>query len=698
MPVIGSKSCAPVGHTHCGPGFVPEPSGWGCTEVMPETACTGATMEVLGRAQCQDVGDCSAPFPPPGATVFVSTDGGVDATHFLSIAAAMAAAPDGGVIAVEQGTYVEELSVTRSVTLAGRCAAKVVLQAPDPSNNPGLDVDNAAAVTMSGMTVTGFFYGAIVRAGSSLTAQHTVFDANQIAAIQVKGGTLELDDSVARNGVPDNSTGDWGVGLYVEAGGKATLQRVSVAHNAKGGVIGQDRLTQLVLDGVIVRDTRLYQGVNGDGVVVVDGASAQITNSALVHNFEAGLLVEAASLDTRATLDGSVIRDTVPRTVAMVNPMDPAHKQYGGDAIEAQGRVSVTVTNSSLLRSGGDGVVVIVAPAHADLTDTTVFSSLVTPNGDGSVGFVLQAGSRGTLTRTALVSGTAGGAQAQGPGTSLSLVDSLITDSLNLGTKPVGQGLDIAYDAGVSLSGSAVTASSGEGLLLGYGAAADITNSVFGWNTSFPDGTLGRGIEVRNAATLNVTSSALVAAREVALVVTDQGSFAQVSGSVVRDTLGDVDGFAGRGVNVQNGAHLLLSDSLVSGNRDVGLMVAQVGSTAVLQSTVVTGTLPRDMDGHFGIDVASMVNGRLDLRQSQVLSSSSIGLVVAQASATVQACLIAHNPVAVQVQNGSMLSQVTDLPMTVGPLDVLITEDTLFDDNATRVGTGEVPLPEPPTP
>lgn len=688
MPVIGSTSCVGVGNTVCGPGFEPEASGWGCTEVMPSALCTGATMEVLGQTQCQDVGDCSAAFPPAGATL-VTPDGG------LTLAAAIAAAPDGGVIALDTGTYVGALTLDRDVTLVGRCAAKVTLQAPDPANYAGLDVGAGAAVTVSGVTVTGFFNGAIVRTHGALTAQHVVFDGNQITGVQVTGGTLELDDSVVRNGVPDG-TGDWGVGLYVVMGGKATLKRSSIAHNLKGGIIAQDRMTQLLLDGVVVRDTRLSAGVNGDGVVVVDGASGEIHNSALVHNSEAGLLVEAAALDTRATLDGSVIRDTVPRTVAMVDPMNPSNKQYNGNAIEAQGRVSVTVTKSSLLRSGGDSFVTVVAPARAEVSDTTIYSTQVAPNGDARAGFVLQAGSTATLTRTAIAQSSACGAQVQGSKTSLELVDSLIDGTLALGSKPSGQGIDVALDAGVSLSGSAVTGSAGVGLFLAAGGAASATNSVIGWNTSFPDGTLGRGIEGFGKVTLNVASSALVANREVALVVGDVGTFAQVTGSVIRDTLGDTDGFAGRGVNVQQGAHLLLDDCLLSGNRDVGLMVAMAGSTAVLENTVVTGTKPRDMDGHFGINLSAMIGGRLDLKKSQVLNASTIAVIVAQGAATIESSLIAHNPVALQVQNGSMLQQVPELPMTVGPLDVLVTDDTLFDDNATRVGTGDVPLPEAP--
>ncbi|MEO8875284.1 MAG: hypothetical protein ABI461_06845, partial [Polyangiaceae bacterium] len=115
MPTIGNATCVPVGTTSCAAGFSADPSGWGCVAIESATACTGATMEKLGSTSCVPVGDCAAAFPPAAATLFVSPGATVDATHFQTIAAALAVATDGVTIAVDAGTYAESLIIAHSV-------------------------------------------------------------------------------------------------------------------------------------------------------------------------------------------------------------------------------------------------------------------------------------------------------------------------------------------------------------------------------------------------------------------------------------------------------------------------------------------------------------------------------------------------------------------------------------------------------
>src|SRR5262245_5585242 len=128
MAKLGSAECQPVGWTSCPDGFEADPSGWGCRDVSPSASCTGATRASLGTTTCAPVGNCSAAFPPPGATLFVDDDytaAELDGSHFAEIADALAAASDGDVIAVEGGAYTHGLALTHSVTVVGRCAEQV---------------------------------------------------------------------------------------------------------------------------------------------------------------------------------------------------------------------------------------------------------------------------------------------------------------------------------------------------------------------------------------------------------------------------------------------------------------------------------------------------------------------------------------------------------------------------------------------
>jgi hypothetical protein len=693
MPVIGSTTCAKVGHITCGPGLTPEPSGWGCTEVMPATRCTGATMEVLGSPLCQNIGDCNAPFPPANATLFVGFDAGLDATHFATLTDALAAAPDGGVIALEAGSYFEELTVTRSVSVIGRCAQKVLLQSPAGPQVPGFDI-KGGDVTLSGMTLTQYFNGILVRPDAGVHIDHCVLSQNEITGINATGAALDLSDTVIRESLRDSSTGDWGIGLEATGGSTVKAHRISISHNIKAGIDVEDKGTQVVLDAVVVRDTLAgVGGKNGDGIVAFDGPVVTMTGSAIVNNVEAGLSIEGPTTLVTFTIDQSVIRDTQPRPVPGVDPMNPANKQWFGSNIEAQAKVSVTMTNTSLLRSAGESMLVFVAPAQATISDSTLYSTLLNPDHYPQAGLLLQNGSQVSMLRSAIAEVQGASVQSQF-GNHLSMVGCVIADSLATGTPPFGQGMQVEYDGGVVLSGSAITGSDGVGILLGGKSTLNVDTTVIGWGGQFPDGGQGRGIDAIGGSTLVMSTSAVVQSGDVGVIVAEPGTFAQITGSVVRDSKGSANGLAGRGINVQQSGTLALSDSLVANNHDVGLLVGNVGSSAVVDHSVITNTLPRAFDGHFGVGVLSLVSGRVDLKSTEVSQSGAIAIAVDNAAATVSACTIANNPVALQVQDGSMLQEVQSIPMTVGPTDVLVTDDTVFSNNATRVGTGSVPLPE----
>ena len=153
-------TCRRGGWAACPEGSVPRASGWGCEAVVPATACTGATRDVLGSTTCAPVGDCAGAFPPADATLFVDPNGASDATHFATIGAALVAAGSGAVIAVAAGQYPESLLANKDVTIAGRCAAQVSIVGGG-SRVRGLRVEGAHVIAR-GLTITKQFVGVSV--------------------------------------------------------------------------------------------------------------------------------------------------------------------------------------------------------------------------------------------------------------------------------------------------------------------------------------------------------------------------------------------------------------------------------------------------------------------------------------------------------------------------------------------------------
>ncbi|MEO8876706.1 MAG: DUF1565 domain-containing protein, partial [Polyangiaceae bacterium] len=208
------KSCVPADFAvACAPGFAPDPSGYGCRDVLPADPCTGATRAALGHTTCVPVGDCTAAFPPSNATLFVSASGSSDATHFKTISAAVAAARSGAVIAVDSGTYVEQIKIPVPLAIVGKCPASVIVDGNAGEMETGIEVDGTT-VSVSGITIRGARLGISMQLNSALTLTHSILDANLLEGLELEAGMAKasLDDVVIRN-----TSGSPGVGSNVQA-------------------------------------------------------------------------------------------------------------------------------------------------------------------------------------------------------------------------------------------------------------------------------------------------------------------------------------------------------------------------------------------------------------------------------------------------------------------------------------------------
>jgi hypothetical protein len=80
------------------------------------------------------------------------------------------------------------------------------------------------------------------------------------------------------------------------------------------------------------------------------------------------------------------------------------------------------------------------------------------------------------------------------------------------------------------------------------------------------------------------------------------------------------------------------------------------------------------------------------LEQSAVFDNAAIGVAVSGGRAHLVDAVVANNPVALHVQNGSFLVESAD-DGELGAMEVRVSPDSKFLDNGSKLGTGEVPLP-----
>ncbi|MEJ7733534.1 MAG: right-handed parallel beta-helix repeat-containing protein [Polyangiaceae bacterium] len=582
MPRIGSAACEPVGWHDCPAGFVADPSGWGCADVLPAEPCQGATREALGQASCVPIGDCDVPFPPGDAALHVDPAfvGDVDPTHFDTIGAALAAAEDGDVIAIDSGSYGENLMVAADVTLVGRCAAEVEVTAPIASQ-PAIRVQSGTTLAARGITVRGGSPGFSVPGSAVLSLDEVLIEGAEDEGIRAPGGEVTVQRSVVRGTVPS-------------APGSQTL-----------------------------------------GVMAYDGAVVAIHDSALTENIEAGLGIIDAG--TELTLEDSVIRATQPQP-----------NGDGGIAAKAFDGSRLVLRRSALV--GNRQVALMVGgPGTTALAAQTIARDLVIDDrfeGGFAWGVVVRLGAEVDLEDFALV------------------------------RTPV---IGLSVEGGSALRGTRVVVRDGQGIgWLGVGFA----------------GLAGQGDQ------LALTDSALIGNVGGEVLSIDAPSLVRLERVLMHGTHGTGPspqwpaGRGGTGVVVAQGGRGEVVDSALTDGAEVGLGVVDAGSTLDATRVLVSGMAPNigDLYGH-GFLATNGARGLIDgcwFRQNE-----GIALAFAASAGSVRGTFLSGNTVGVHVQGGVTLREDDPSTAPAGELELVLSPDTVFWDNGERLGSGELPLPDP---
>lgn len=801
MAKLGEAACVPVGWTDpCPAGFEADPSGWGCRGVLPPDPCTGATKATLGSTSCQPVGDCAAAFPPAGATLFVDDDFSgpqIDATHFATIGAALAAAVDGDVIAIDAGSYVEGLVVGKSVSLVGRCAAQTVVSSVAGAV-AGVRITKDIDVTLHGLTFTGHKAGMGALNGATVTVDQCVFDANsEIGVFAADDGTVvTVNGSVVRGTLPGVS-GD-GFGADAEGGGKVVLTDTELADNQLAGVFALAGGI-LSLDRCVVQRTKPDGGGHfGHGLHAQDDASqASVVHSVFADNTTLGVYGTGAGV--AITVEGSEVRGTKPDNWG----------QYGV-GVQADTGASATVTSSAVVANHFIGVFGAHPDSHVSLTRVVVRDTQALPKGNGGRGASLQETATMSLVETALVGNLEYGIVGGGAGTTMTLHDSLVTGTRRGDEGDYGWGMSVIEGATATLVRTTLDDNEEYGVAVAHlGAFVDAKNILVRGTDRSPFSVADdqhyrvQGIGVQENAKLVLSDSAIVQNREIGLYVygtDDQGlpPIVEAEGVVVRGTLPDSDdgpgnaagalvgpggrltlrgggfydnsttglvvqdaagtaaldhvvfagtqlnneGMFGRAIAAQTGGEATIDHCALVGNREIALFVD--GAKVALTDTLIAGTLAdgvgeagRAIGVQFGssLDAARLTieasrevavhvigpdasanisdalvgatvvqeatssfghgfvvdHGTLAITRSRVHDSAGIGLVFIGATGSVTATKIDHNLVGIHAQGGSSLVS-SDEPGVAGA--VYVASDTRFVDNVTRVGSGEVPVPQ----
>ena len=521
--------------------------------------------------------------------------------------AAEAMGSAGGVVAIDGGTYVENLALDDAhdgVVLAGRCAELVTIDGSG-AEEPGIEVVGGS-LEVRGVTVTGGRLGiAVARAAGpggpvNLVLRSTALEGNRDIGLFVVGvgASVEAVGATVRETAAD-ADGNFGRGVDVEAGASLDATDLLLDGNHEIGLRASDPGTTVALTSAVVRDTGpLADGTFGRGVSVQAGASLDATDLLLEGNHITGLFAEGPG--TTVVLSGAVVRDTQPRSDGT-----------GGRGVSVQ-----------------DG-------ASFDATDLLL-------EGNHDVGLF-----------------------AGNPGTTVALSGAVVSDTQTGADGTFGRGVEVNDGASLDAIDLLLEGNHDVGLFAGNpGTTVALTSAVVRDTHPRADGASGRGVAVHRGASLDATGLLLEGNHEVGLAASNPGTTVALWDTVVRDTQPQSDGTFGRGVEVHDGASLDATDLLLEGNHEYGLIAANPGTTVALTDTVVRDTQPGDgVGGGVGLSVTS--DAHVDAMRLAAVRSTGPGAFLASGSLQCQDCtfedngfggLVVVNDSRVNLSGGSILS------------------------------------------
>jgi|GEM_PF-2225625 len=568
MPELGKTECQPVGwSTPCPEGFVRDATGFACVDrFAPRAACAGATREDLRTGACVPVGDCDGAFPPPDATLFVDDSGPTDATHFTTLKAATLVAKDGAVIAVEEGTYKEDIQLgAANMAVVGRCPAKVRFESPG-GPRAGVFVKGVRGTRLRGVTVSGFRGGVLVE-GGELLMEDSVVDGNNTLGVYLRfGSQMTMRRSKLSNTVAGDEVGS---GIVVYDGSVLALEDAAVVDSYfRHATIDGKGSTLKAARTVFARMTKLVGASEEVGVAAEDGALVELSQSAVLDSIHQGVRVTGAG--SNAVLRESVIRRTSGRV-----------KESGGVGLFVSTKGTAQVLSSAV-------------------TDSQVLG--VYAGKDSGVVAVENSSIIGVPKGTPVEFGRGAGA---GDGGRLEMKNTAVIDcpQSGIGLQFASSGrLERVYVKGSRPIPESIGEYGGFGLLVEQGSTAEVLQSSFDGNalagmTSAhesevtADGVLIRGtreletfnagsaVQIAKSGRMTMTRSALVGNTGTTALVHSGGLLTMGSSTIHGAVLGVGDTF-GHGVTVFADARIELDGVAIFDNPGVGL-VSDGGQAAV---------------------------------------------------------------------------------------------------------------------
>lgn len=274
-------------------------------------------------------------------------------------------------------------------------------------------------------------------------------------------------------------------------------------------------------------------------------------------------------------------------------------------------QILVELEDVSFEENHGSGLHATRSGATVRAERCTVSRTLPEEGGEVGFGIVVQVGAR-LIANDVLVERNVGvGLLASSPSTAVELRDVRVRDTQPLSDGSSGTGIDINGGAALTGSGLVLEGNHSSGLLVtDQGTTADLEDVAVRDTQPRPDDTAGWGVVAQEGASLVARGLLLERNSNFGLLADGAGTVVDLEGATIRDTRHRPDGTRGLGVIVVGAARLQGRELLLEGNHAVGLFVEGPGTVVALEASVVRDTR-LSPDGLNGVGVAVQGGARL---------------------------------------------------------------------------------------
>ena len=651
----------------CADGFVADGSGNGCLDVSPANDCAAGTRAALGSTSCQPVAAITCPEgfvqdPSGWGCRDVSPDSACD-TGTIEELGNSACAPiddcNGAFPPVDATLFVDDDTAapdathfkTMSLALAAAHAGDVIAV---EAGTYGDALDLKFPVTIVG------------RCASQVVMKSAGTQAAGIQALNVKGVKVSgLTLQGYRGGV-------------VEQNGDVTVENVEIDGSPQSGLV--------VIGGAMhVSHTRvsgsIESGTFGFGAFASDGGLLELDRVVLARNPKAGLAVNSTA---SATVKNSIFRD---------NGLDSTGKAGAGVAV-SEG-ANVTIDASAVIANHSSSVEAYDASTKVTITRSVLRDVLADKFGNHGDGVAIDNTAHADVSDSTIAGSAESGLLAIGVGTSAS-----VTRTIFLGTGVEPQhGIGVSGGGTVTIDDVAVAGALDYGIVVQDKASTlTATNSLVRDVRRGPSSGTGDGVglQIVDGGQAHLTDVAIMKCEQVAIALggsgpTGTGSAADLTKVLVGGAHANSDGNFGRGIQGTDDSVLTATGCAVVDNQESGVVFGN-GASADIRSSVIRGSGSIG-DTKFGHGVVVLDSASLSLMHSAVRDNAGVGLAFEAAAARIDDVVVLHNRIGIYA-SGATLNDVSTTPSDLPPDQIFVSESTRFVDNATRVSSDDIPLPE----